>query len=78
MCKVTDGKRNNSMELLFQHFKKFNPVSKEAENAIAEICTVVTIKKIKNCSPLVIPVKPFTSSTMAWPEFIILMRGLIS
>jgi CRP-like cAMP-binding protein len=33
------------MEQLFQYFKKFNLLSKDAENAIAEICSIVTIKK---------------------------------
>ena len=36
------------MEQLFQYFKKFNPLSKEAEEAIGEICSVITIKKNKD------------------------------
>lgn len=33
------------MTLLFQYFSKYNPLSKEAENAITEICSIVKIKK---------------------------------
>jgi CRP-like cAMP-binding protein len=33
------------MKLLFQYFKKHNPLSKEAENAIAAISSIVKIKK---------------------------------
>lgn len=33
------------MKQLFQYFTKFNPLSKEAEAAIAEICSIITIKK---------------------------------
>jgi hypothetical protein len=33
------------MDALFQYFKKFNPVSKEAQKAIAEICSLVTVNK---------------------------------
>ena len=40
------------MVLLFQYFKKFNPLSKEAENAIAEISSIVTIKKNKDLQPI--------------------------
>ena len=40
------------MVLLFQYFKKFNPLSKEAENAIAEICSIVSIKKNKDLQPI--------------------------
>ena len=40
------------MEQLFQYFKKFNPLSKEAENAIAEISSIVTIKKNKDLQPI--------------------------
>ena len=36
------------MEQLFQYFKKFNPLSKEAEEAIGEICSVIAIKKNKD------------------------------
>jgi CRP-like cAMP-binding protein len=39
------------MTLLFQYFKQFNPLSKEAENAIAEISNIVTIKKNKDLQP---------------------------
>jgi len=40
------------MNSLFQYFKKFNPLSKEAENAIAEISSIVTIKKNKDLQPI--------------------------
>lgn len=40
------------MEKLFQYFKKFNPISKDAENAIAEISSMVTIKKNKGLQPI--------------------------
>jgi CRP-like cAMP-binding protein len=33
------------MTSLFQYFKKYNSLSTEAENAIAEICSVIKIKK---------------------------------
>lgn len=33
------------MTSLFHYFKKYNSLSKEAENAIAEICKVIVIKK---------------------------------
>ena len=36
------------MNSLFEYFKKFNPISKEAEKAIAEISSIVTIKKNKD------------------------------
>jgi len=29
----------------FQYFKKYNPLSKEAEQAISEISSIVTVKK---------------------------------
>ena len=37
---------------LFQYFKKFSPLSKEAENAIANISHIVTIKKNKDLQPI--------------------------
>ncbi len=40
------------MTLLFQYFKKFNPLSKEAEKAIAEISSVVSIKKNTDLQPI--------------------------
>jgi CRP-like cAMP-binding protein len=40
------------MTSLFSFFKKFNPLSKEAEKAIAEICSIVTIKKNKDLQPI--------------------------
>jgi CRP-like cAMP-binding protein len=40
------------MDALFQYFKKFNPLSKEAEKAIAEISSIVTIKKSKDLQPI--------------------------
>ncbi|WP_339920795.1 Crp/Fnr family transcriptional regulator [uncultured Flavobacterium sp.] len=36
------------MTLLFQYFRKYNSVSKEAENAIKEISSVIKIKKNKD------------------------------
>jgi len=36
------------MEQLFQYFKKFNPLSREAETAIAKICSNLSIKKNKD------------------------------
>lgn len=36
------------MTPLFQYFKKFNPLSKEAEKAITEISRIVTMKKNKD------------------------------
>ncbi|MFV8375675.1 Crp/Fnr family transcriptional regulator [Flavobacterium sp. LB1P71] len=33
------------MTLLFQYFRIHNPLSKEAENAITEICSIINIKK---------------------------------
>ena len=40
------------MNLLFQYFSNFNPLSKEAENAIAEISSISTIKKNKDLQPI--------------------------
>lgn len=40
------------MTSLFQYFGKFNRLSKEAENAIAEISNIVTIKKNKDLQPI--------------------------
>jgi len=40
------------MEAVFQYFKKFNTLSKEAEKAIAEISSVVNIKKNKDLQPI--------------------------
>ncbi len=40
------------MDSLFQYFKKFNSLSKEAENAIAEISNMVIIKKNKDLQPI--------------------------
>jgi len=36
------------MKSLFQYFKKFNPISPEAEDAIAEICSIIKIGKNKD------------------------------
>lgn len=41
-----------TMTQLFQYFKKFNPLSKEAETAIAEISSMVSIKKNKDLQPI--------------------------
>ena len=40
------------MLALFQYFKKFNPLSKEAEEAIADISNIETIKKNKDLQPI--------------------------
>ena len=40
------------MTSLFQYFKKFNSLSKEAENAIAEISNSITIGKNKDLQPI--------------------------
>lgn len=40
------------MTLLFQYFRKHNPLSKEAENAIAEICSIINIKKNQDLQPI--------------------------
>lgn len=40
------------MTLLFQYFKKFNPLSSEAEHAIAEISSIVNIGKNKDLQPI--------------------------
>ena len=40
------------MTLLFQYFTKYNPLSKEAENAIIEISSIVVIKKNKDLQPI--------------------------
>jgi len=40
------------MDSLFQYFKNFNSLSKEAEKAIAEISNIVTIKKNKDLQPI--------------------------
>jgi CRP-like cAMP-binding protein len=40
------------MDALFQYFKNFNPLSKEAEKAIAEISSIVTIRKNKDLQPI--------------------------
>nr|WP_315167147.1 Crp/Fnr family transcriptional regulator [uncultured Flavobacterium sp.] len=40
------------MTLLFQYFSKYNSLSKEAENAIIEISSVVKIKKNQDLQPI--------------------------
>ena len=40
------------MDALFQYFKKYNPLSKEAEQAIAGISSIVTIQKNKYLQPI--------------------------
>lgn len=40
------------MQRLFHYFKKFNSLSKEAENAIAGISNITTIKKNKDLQPI--------------------------
>lgn len=42
----------DEMKPLFQYFKKFNSLSKEAENAIAGISSIVSIKKNKDLQPI--------------------------
>ncbi len=46
------GKEMINMEQLFQYFNKFNLLSKEAENAISEISSIVAIKKNKDLQPI--------------------------
>lgn len=40
------------MDDLFQYFKKFNPVSNNAEEAIAQISNIVTVRKNKDLQPI--------------------------
>lgn len=40
------------MESIFHYFKQFNPLSKEAEEAITGISTIVIIKKNKDLQPI--------------------------
>ena len=40
------------MTSLFQYFKKYSPLSKKAEQALAEISSIVTIKKNKDLQPI--------------------------
>ncbi len=40
------------MTSLFQYFSTYNPLSREAEQAIAEISNIVTIKKNKDLQPI--------------------------
>jgi CRP-like cAMP-binding protein len=40
------------MTSLFQYFKNFNPLSKEAEQAIAGISNIISIKKSKDLQPI--------------------------
>jgi CRP-like cAMP-binding protein len=40
------------MTNLFQYFKKYNPLSETAENAIAEISSIVAIKRNKDLQPI--------------------------
>ena len=40
------------MTSLFQYFSKFNPLSKKAEKTIADISSIVTIKKNKDLQPI--------------------------
>ncbi|MGE0568047.1 MAG: Crp/Fnr family transcriptional regulator [Bacteroidia bacterium] len=40
------------MTSLFKFFKKYNPLSKEAEKAIAEISKIITIKKNTDLQPI--------------------------
>lgn len=40
------------MTKLFQYFKKFNPLSKEAEKALADICSIINKKKGSELQPI--------------------------
>ncbi len=40
------------MDALFLYFKNFNPLSKDAERAIAEISSIITIRKNKDLQPI--------------------------
>lgn len=40
------------MEALFQYFRKFNPLSKNAEEAIVEICNILSMQKNKDLQPI--------------------------
>jgi CRP-like cAMP-binding protein len=40
------------MTSLFQYFKKYNPLSKEAEQAIVDISSIVTIRKNQDLQPI--------------------------
>lgn len=40
------------MTSLFQYFSKYNPISREAEQAIADISSIVTVKKNKDLQPI--------------------------
>jgi CRP-like cAMP-binding protein len=40
------------MTSIFQYFKKYSPLSKKAEQALAEISSIVTIKKNKDLQPI--------------------------
>ena len=40
------------MTRLFEYFKEFNPLSKEAEQAITEISDIITIKKNQDLQPI--------------------------
>ena len=40
------------MQALFQYIRKFNRLSKEGENALAEISSLVTIKKNRDLQPI--------------------------
>ena len=40
------------MNALFQFFKKYNPLSSEAETAISQICSTVIIKKNEELQPI--------------------------
>lgn len=43
---------STTMLALFQYFKNFNPLSKEAEEAIAGISNIISIKKNKDLQPI--------------------------
>lgn len=43
---------NQTMSSLFQYFKNFNSLSKEAEEAIAGISNIISIKKNKDLQPI--------------------------
>lgn len=49
---IQDGNLVDLMTLLLQFFRKFNPLSKEAENAIVGISKVVSINKNMDLQPI--------------------------
>ena len=50
------------MQSLLAYLKKFEQLSPEAEIALKEICSEISISKIKTCNPLAIPAEQFILS----------------